>query len=71
MKYKKYSFRNAEVIFENDKKYKEDYSQILNVLDNISEEEICTYFNNSTRNDIKSFSEPINALINEKLTKTS
>ena len=32
MKYKKYSFRNAEVIFENDEKYKEDYSQILNVL---------------------------------------
>ena len=31
MKYKKYSFRNAEVIFENDEKYKEDYSQILNV----------------------------------------
>lgn len=24
MKYKKYSFRNAEVIFENDEKYKED-----------------------------------------------
>ena len=23
MKYKKYSFRNAEVIFENDEKYKE------------------------------------------------
>lgn len=69
MKYKKYSFRNAEVIFENDEKYKEDYSQILNVLDNITEEEICTYFNNSTRNDIKSFSEPINTLIDEKLTK--
>lgn len=25
MKYKKYSFRNAEVIFENDEKYKEDF----------------------------------------------
>ena len=29
MKYKKYSFRNAEVIFENDEKYKEDYSKYL------------------------------------------
>ena len=58
-----------KLFFENDEKYKEDYSQILYVLDNISEEEICTYFNNSTRNDIKSFSEPINTLIDEKLTK--
>lgn len=32
MKYKKYSFRNAEVIFENDEKYKEDYSQILYII---------------------------------------
>ena len=69
MKYKIHSFRNAKIIFENDEKYKEAYSQILNVLDNITEEEICTYFNNSTRNDIKSFSEPINILIEKKLTE--
>lgn len=69
MKYKIHSFRNAKIIFENDEKYKEAYSQILNILDNITEEEICTYFNNSTRNNIKSFSEPINILIDEMLTE--
>lgn len=67
MKYKIHSFRNAQVIFENDDSYKNDWFELLDVLDKITEEEVIDLFTASNREDIKSLSEPINKLIDERL----
>lgn len=67
MKFKIHSFRNAQVIFENDDLYKRDWFELLNVLDEITEEEVIDLFTASNREDIKSLSEPINKLIDERL----
>lgn len=67
MKFKIYSFRNAKIIFENDGLYKNDWFELLDVLENISEDEVVNLFEISNRKDIKSLSEPINKIIDDRL----
>lgn len=67
MNYVYFSFRNAETIFNNDSRYKELWTQVLDVLDNISDDDLIYSFLGSTRTSKKSISDDINKLIDERL----
>lgn len=69
MKYELYSFRNGKVIFENDERYTNDWNELISVIENITEEEVIDLFNSSIRTSIKSLSEPINKIIDNRLTE--
>ena len=62
MEYIKHSFRHAEDIFKNDAEFTYLWDEILEVLDNISDEDLINEFN-SERRKAKSISEAINKLI--------
>lgn len=67
MKYKIHSFRNAQIIFENDLEFKYLWSEVLEVLDNISYKDIEIDYESVQRKGKKSISEPINKLIDQRL----
>lgn len=66
MEYIKHSFRHAEDIFKNDKDFAYLWDEIIEVLDNISDDDLIAEFNSETRK-AKSISEAINKLIAERL----
>lgn len=66
MEYIKHSFRHAEDIFKNDKDFTYLWDEIIEVLDNISDDDLIAEFNSETRK-AKSISEAINKLIAERL----
>lgn len=67
MNYKIHSFRNAQIIFENDLEFKELWLEVIEVLDNISYEDIQKEYDKVQRKGKKSISEPINKLIDQRL----
>lgn len=69
MKFVVHSFRNGEIIFENDDKFAEDWKELIGTLSDIKEKEIIEYFQNSGRKSQKSISEAINKLIDKRLVK--
>lgn len=66
MEYIKHSFRHAEDIFINDKDFTYLWDEIIEVLDNISDDDLIAEFNSETRK-AKSISEAINKLIAKRL----
>lgn len=66
MEYIKHSFRHAEDIFKNDKDFAYLWDEIIEVLDNISDDDLIAEFNSETRK-AKSISEAINKLIAKRL----
>lgn len=66
MEYIKHSFRHAEDIFKNDKDFTYLWDEIIEVLDNISDDDLIAEFNSETRK-AKSISEAINKLIAKRL----
>lgn len=67
MNYKIHSFRNAQIIFENDLEFKNLWYEVQDVLDNISYEDIQKEYDKVQRKGKKSISEPINKLIDQRL----
>lgn len=63
-----YSHRNAEVLFQHNPKYTQLYQEVLNALNDISDQDIIDAYNAITRKSKKSLSQPINRLIKERLT---
>ena len=68
MDYKIHSFRHGEIILNNDINYKKVYKELLDVITNISDDEIIEFYESSTRK-AKSISESINNILKEKLIK--
>ena len=64
-----YSFRNAELIFKHDSCYNNLWNEVYSTLINISDDELISTYNNITRKNKKSLSEPINKLIDMKLVE--
>ncbi|WP_432205658.1 hypothetical protein ACQ9ZF_12370 (plasmid) [Cetobacterium somerae] len=67
MNYKIHSFRNAQIIFENDLEFKKLWIEVIEILDNISYEDIQEEYGKIQRKGKKSISEPINKLIDQRL----
>ena len=67
MNYKIHSFRNAQIIFENDLEFKNLWYEVQDILDNISYEDIQEEYDKVQRKGKKSISEPINKLIDQRL----
>ena len=69
MNYSIYNHRNSNVLVEHDDKFKKDYTQIIEVIDSISDSDLIKEFNSrkKIRTNIKSLSEPINSLLKERL----
>ncbi len=69
MNYSIYYHRNSNVLVEHDNKFKKDYSQIIKVIDSISDSDLIKEFNSrkTIRKNIKSLSEPINSLLKQRL----
>jgi len=66
MKYKIHSFRHAEVILTHEEEFKENWKELLSVIESISDEEIIDYFESAKRK-AKSLSESINNILKIKL----
>lgn len=69
MNFEIFSFRNAQIIFENDSKYKTLWEEITTTLKSITDEDIILEFNSSNRTSKKSVSDAINKLIDKKLVE--
>ena len=54
MNFRIHSFRNAEIIFQNDSRFIHLWNDIVNVLSNITDEDIILEFNSSNRTSKKS-----------------
>ena len=59
MNFRIHSFRNAEIIFQNDSRFIHLWNDIVNVLSNITDEDIILEFNSSNRTSKKSISDAI------------
>lgn len=70
MNYKIHSFRYGEEIFTTNSDFKDDFNEILEVLNNITDADIISNFNSSNRK-AKSLSEALNKLIKERLSLKS
>ncbi|HBI6966443.1 BglII/BstYI family type II restriction endonuclease [Clostridium perfringens] len=69
MRYRIFSFRNAQTIFENDEQFSYLWQEVLDTLDNISDQDIITSYNENTRKSKKSISDDINKLIDQRLVE--
>lgn len=69
MKHTLYYHRHADQIVKNDSRFKDDYIELINVINSITDEDLINAFNNrkEERKNIKSLSEPINYLLKERL----
>ena len=69
MKTKFYYHRHSNHLVENDEKFKNDYNEIISVINSVSDEELVKGFNQRKmiRPNTKSLSEPVNYLLKEKL----
>ena len=70
MKHTLYYHRHADQIVKSDSKFKDDYNELIAVIDSISDNDLIEAFNirKTERPNIKSLSEPINHLLKERLT---
>jgi hypothetical protein len=61
--------RNSNLVVQHDAKFQDDYKEIIDVLESISEQDLIAAFNQRKleRDSIKSLSEPINLLIRQRL----
>lgn len=69
MEYTLFSFRNAQVIFENDDRYTQHWHEMLSALDSINDSDIIEKYNANPRASQKSISDAINILIDERLVE--
>lgn len=67
MRFEVHSFRNALTLFENDPTFSNLWSEVVQALENISDEDIINYYNSNNRSSKKSISDAINKLIDERL----
>jgi hypothetical protein len=69
LKTKFYYHRHSNHLVENDEKFKNDYNEIISVINSVSDEELVKGFNQRKmiRPNTKSLSEPVNYLLKEKL----
>lgn len=70
MKHTLYYHRHADRIVKSDSKFKDDYNELIAVIDSLSDKDLIEAFNirKTERPNIKSLSEPINHLLKERLT---
>lgn len=70
MKHTLYYHRHSDQIVKNDINFKNDYEELVSVVEGISDNDLIEAFNNRKleRQNIKSLSEPINHLLKERLT---
>lgn len=70
MKHTLYYHRHADQIVKSDSKFKDDYNELIAVINSISDNDLIETFNarKTERPNIKSLSEPINHLLKERLT---
>ena len=70
MKHTLYYHRHADQIVKSDSKFKDDYNELIAVIDSISDNDLIEAFNirKTERPNIKSLSEPINHLLKDRLT---
>ena len=70
MKHTLYYHRHADQIVKSDLKFKDDYNELIAVIDSISDNDLIEAFNirKTERPNIKSLSEPINHLLKDRLT---
>lgn len=70
MKHTLYYHRHADQIVKSDSKFKDDYNELIAVIDSISDNDLIEAFNmrKTERPNIKSLSEPINHILKERLT---
>jgi len=70
MKHTLYYHRHADQIVKSDLKFKDDYNELIAVIDSISDNDLIEAFNTrkTERPNIKSLSEPINHILKERLT---
>ena len=68
MKYELYSHRHAIEIAQNNSDYIDDFNELLEVLDNISDKDLIDEFALPQYTNNKSISRPINQLIKNRLT---
>lgn len=69
MRYRIFSFRHAQTIFENDAQFFYLWQEVLSVLNNISDQDIIDSYNNNNRKSKKSISDDINKLIDQRLVE--
>ena len=71
MKHTLYYHRHSDQIVKSDLKYKEDYNELISVINSISDKDLIDafYFRKKERPNIKSLSEPINQILKEKLVE--
>lgn len=67
MRYRIHSFRYGNELFNEVPEFSVLWEEVKNVLDNITDDDIITHFNNSVRSSKKSISDSINYLIDERL----
>lgn len=67
MRYTMHDHRYALNLFNTNPAFTSLYQEIIDTLDNINDADIIAEFNSNTRENIKSLSEPINALIRNRL----
>lgn len=65
MKYQIKSFRHGEIILKNEDTYKQIWEELITIINSITDDEIKSEFENSTRK-AKSLSEAINKILKEK-----
>ncbi len=63
-----YYHRNSNLLVE-DEEFEKDYQELVNALETISDKDLENGFLSSSRENIKSLSEPINDLIEDRLVK--
>ena len=63
-----YYHRNSNLLVE-DEEFEKDYQELVNALETISDKDLENGFLSSSRENIKSLSEPINDLIKDRLVK--
>ena len=68
MRYQIHEHRHALNLFTTDQEFVPLYQEIVDVLDGISDEDVIAEYNANHRENIKSLSEPINALIRRRLS---
>jgi len=73
MKHTLYYHRHSDQIVKSDLKYKEDYDELISVINSISDKDLINAFNfrKQERPNIKSLSEPINQILKDKLLELS
>ena len=69
MRYRIFSFRNAQTIFENDQQFSHLWEEVKDTLNSISDQDIIESYNDNNRKSKKSISDDINRLIDQRLVQ--